>query len=138
MTSQAAWESNKKNKIKWSNAVITPGTIFMEKLHNELKEYSRNNKITTTYSSYHECGEGEHKILQHIKQNKPSNSVIYGLDADLIFLSLASEIDNIFLTVFVNTTFPLGEECCVPSELAAHRFDLWAFPPIGYDRIPIC
>ena len=52
----------------WSNIVITPGTIFMEKLHVELLKYSSsNNKII--YSSFKEHGEGEHKILQHIKLN---------------------------------------------------------------------
>ncbi|CAH6421564.1 XRN 5-3 exoribonuclease [uncultured virus] len=83
----------------WNNTVITPGTEFMEKLHNHLLEYiSQKKNITILYSSYHTCGEGEHKILQDIKKTKEDkNYVIYGLDADLIFLSLASQKKNIYL-----------------------------------------
>ena len=42
------------------------------------------------YLAHDEPGEGEHKILQYLK-NKPKNNkeskCIYGLDADLIMLS---------------------------------------------------
>jgi len=99
----------KKHKKKigntWSNTVITPGTEFMERLHNKLKKYSRyinkKYKIEVIYSSYHTPGEGEHKILQDIKKrskiNKDNVYAIYGLDADLIFLALASKKSNIYL-----------------------------------------
>lgn len=101
---------NKKYNNCWNNTVITPGTEFMEKLHiyllNHYKNKNKNNKnnksiksIKYIYSSYHTVGEGEHKILQHIKHNTlfDDNIVIYGLDADLIFLSLASNRNNIYL-----------------------------------------
>lgn len=86
----------------WSNIVITPGTDFMIKLHNEIiKHFSDKTikrKYKLIYSPYLVSGEGEHKILQHIKNNKYKNSiVIYGLDADLIFLSLASHVNKIYL-----------------------------------------
>ena len=86
----------------WSNTVITPGTEFMEKLNNKILRYinERKNEINIVYSSYHTPGEGEHKILQDIK-NKPKDNdetyIIYGLDADLIFLAMASNRKNIFL-----------------------------------------
>lgn len=81
----------------WTNTVITPGTEFMEKLHKELLKFTTKNNIL--YSSYHEQGEGEHKILQYIKKHgvTNTNSVIYGLDADLFFLAMASGKDNIYL-----------------------------------------
>jgi len=88
----------------WNNTVITPGTHFMEKLHGRLIKYiekiKKKSKISIIYSSYHTPGEGEHKILQNIKGRNDSNDdiyVIYGLDADLIFLSLASKKSNIYL-----------------------------------------
>lgn len=83
----------------WTNTVITPGTKFMEKLHQNIIKYVDNLNRDVIYSSYHTVGEGEHKILQHIKDNKKNEDyvVIYGLDADLIFLSLASNEDNIYL-----------------------------------------
>ncbi|ARF09310.1 XRN 5'-3' exonuclease [Catovirus CTV1] len=105
-------DNNLKNSIKskygiksnniWSNVCITPGTEFMEKLHNKLSDhFNKNKRIKIIYSSYHSSGEGEHKILQHIKnlpnQLKKCVNVIYGLDADLFFLSMASQLDNIYL-----------------------------------------
>ena len=93
----------------WDSTRITPGTEFMERLHqyllgyiNELAQKMPSLKIT--YSSYHTGGEGEHKILEDIRykqQNDSSfndkNICIYGLDADLIFLAMASQKKNIFL-----------------------------------------
>ena len=84
----------------WSNIVITPGTNFMVKLDKALIKLKNSNK-KIMYSSYQEPGEGEHKILQYIKQNiKPDTqdfNVIYGLDADLIFLTFASGVNNLLL-----------------------------------------
>lgn len=88
----------------WSNIVITPGTQFMYDLHNHILNYYKKKEKTykMIYDSYMTEGEGEHKILQHIKntysKNKHNkNIIIYGLDADLIFLSMSSSIDKIFL-----------------------------------------
>lgn len=88
----------------WSNIVITPGTDFMEKLHLKLVKYceekKKDSKYNIIYSSYHTPGEGEHKILQHIKNRDKSKNkikIVYGLDADLFFLTMASKIQNIYL-----------------------------------------
>lgn len=99
-----------KNKIKekygvqinnsWTNASITPGTIFMEKLHERLLKYVKTLKTPKQiiYSSYHTPGEGEHKIFDHMRENKDNGvKVVYGLDADLIFLAMACQQKNIFL-----------------------------------------
>lgn len=109
---KAVHDSELINKIKkkygkkindvWSNVAITPGTEFMEKLHIELNSFYKSKQrkgFKYIYSSYHTPGEGEHKIKNHIKQNVNKNEtcVIYGLDADLIFLSLAVNIPNIYL-----------------------------------------
>jgi 5'-3' exonuclease len=84
----------------WSNIVITPGTNFMIKLDKALNKLKQINK-KIIYSSYKEPGEGEHKILQYIKNNVDKTTedinVIYGLDADLIFLTFASEVNNLYL-----------------------------------------
>lgn len=104
----------KKHGVKfndsWSNIVITPGTKFMYDLHNKIRRYykqktgsNKDPKCTykILYSSYLNPGEGEHKILQHIKkhtsQDEEMATVVYGLDADLIFLSMASQCPNMFL-----------------------------------------
>lgn len=101
---------NMKVNDSWSNIVITPGTEFMYKLHQKLKVYYEKKVKNNTdpqctykviYNSYLVPGEGEHKILQHMKTNRvdveDDATVIYGLDADLIFLSMASQIPNIYL-----------------------------------------
>lgn len=77
----------------WPTASITPGTKFMADLAKGVKSYFK--KWKTPYvivSSSEEPGEGEHKIFQFIRENsiehKHQTTVIYGLDADLIMLTL--------------------------------------------------
>ena len=80
----------------WNTTAITPGTIFMKKLnenikkkYNEPKKYNIDSFVLSTSDKY---GEGEHKLFEFIRQfpelHKDKNTVIYGLDADLIMLSI--------------------------------------------------
>jgi 5'-3' exonuclease len=91
----------------WNNSAITPGTNFMSKLTDKLKvwsvNYSDKTKLEIILSPSNVPAEGEHKILQYIR-NSINNTlytyVIYGLDADLIFLMLSlssNKIENIYL-----------------------------------------
>ena len=86
-------------KKQWDTNAISPGTYFMEKLNYELKQFiqKETNIQKIILSDTTERGEGEHKILQYIKKNNIQKSVIYGLDADLIMLSIVSHKDNIYL-----------------------------------------
>lgn len=91
--------SSQQNK-KWDTNAITPGTEFMEKLEKSIIEnYSKFNVKSgkTIFSGCYDVGEGEHKIFNYIKKNKIDNNVVYGLDADLIMLSLISTSKNIKL-----------------------------------------
>jgi len=84
----------------WNNSAITPGTLFMRKLTKAIIRHikSKETNIKYIFSSCNTPGEGEHKILQYIKENNNNkNRIIYGLDADLIYLALASMKDNIYL-----------------------------------------
>jgi 5'-3' exonuclease len=84
----------KNNKITINTSMITPGTLFMNQLNNSINNHFNNNKfnqnIVITDSSIY--GEGEHKIFKYIRTNKEhlydDINVIYGLDADLIMLSI--------------------------------------------------
>jgi 5'-3' exonuclease len=81
----------------WNNSAITPGTVFMKKLHNYILEWINSTKYKIIYSSCLTPSEGEHKILQFMKMNSNNKYVIYGLDADLIFLALTTNSDKIYL-----------------------------------------
>ena len=83
-----------KNEEKWSTASITPGTDFMKKLNLEITSHFKKHQsnINIIVSATDIAGEGEHKIFQYIRDHKDAhaeaNTVIYGLDADLIMLSI--------------------------------------------------
>lgn len=106
-------EKKEINKIKeklempinnefWDKNCISPGTKFMEHITKHIKHLLINDNIfyniKTIFSDCLEPGEGEHKILYYIKNNKlDNNTVIYGLDADLIMLGLISGQNNVYL-----------------------------------------
>ena len=74
---------------------ITPGTIFMKKLSNHLEVFIKTiDNVTIILDDAGRIGEGEHKILQYMKtHHKEDINCIYGLDADLIMLSLISQCE---------------------------------------------
>jgi 5'-3' exonuclease len=88
--------------------IITPGTNFMDMLSNRIKTHINNSpdiysNIQVIFTDWRIPGEGEHKILSHLRENfdivnqDHISNVIYGLDGDLIMLALASKLDNIYL-----------------------------------------
>ena len=80
----------------FSSIAITPGTRFMTTLATTINQYFASPKPfgvkQVIVSCTDEPGEGEHKIFQYIRDNvvyhASTTSVIYGLDADLIMLTL--------------------------------------------------
>ena len=86
---QRRLKSSQENKI-WDTNQITPGTDFMNRLNQFLKKEINHFKIKTILSDSNEPGEGEHKIMKFMDENidPNSNNIIYGLDADLIMLSM--------------------------------------------------
>ena len=99
---KSSYESTIKNSITqvtntttWNRSCITPGTSFMKKLALKIETLKFNNNINNLNiitSTSNEEGEGEHKIFDYIRNNidehNKHDTVIYGLDADLIMLSL--------------------------------------------------
>lgn len=69
----------------WDTNAITPGTEFMERLGIMLKGINK----SWIVSGVEEEGEGEHKIMDWLRIGDIKGKVVvYGLDADLILLSM--------------------------------------------------
>ncbi|GLG99705.1 5'-3' exoribonuclease 1 [Gryllus bimaculatus] len=92
-------------EARFDSNCITPGTVFMARLHEQLK-YFVTYKVSTDplwqkckviLSGHETPGEGEHKIMDYIRCMKSQSDYdpntrhcLYGLDADLIMLGLCS------------------------------------------------
>jgi 5'-3' exonuclease len=101
-----SWYQNEISKMifkkdkddAWNTTAITPGTKFMAELndiiskHFNSESFSRLNVAKIFVSGSNKVGEGEHKLFDYIRLNPEKHSkettIIYGLDADLIMLSI--------------------------------------------------
>jgi 5'-3' exoribonuclease 2 len=89
-------------KETWNTSAITPGTKFMKDLNESVVDYflkkNSNNstscKLEYIVSTSSVCGEGEHKIFEYMRKHPEYHNapdivtLVYGLDADLIMLTL--------------------------------------------------
>ena len=105
-----------RDSDSWDTNAISPGTEFMEKLNEALFNYVNRDQgagvggggeigtVKYVLNDSSVPGEGEHKIVNYIRENREffsgnsaCNIIIYGLDADLIMLSMSLRLNNIFL-----------------------------------------
>ena len=82
-------------KSRWNTAAITPGTDFMNTLSYQIaREFENKESVygvkQIIVSGSNDPGEGEHKMYEHLRANanRQENVAIYGLDSDLIMLSI--------------------------------------------------
>ena len=104
---------------------ITPGTQFMNTLSDHIRYFIRKKmkedaawrNVRVIFSGAEVPGEGEHKIMLYIRNMKEQpgyeqnlRHVLYGLDADLVMLSLASHEAHFCLlreeVIFGNSRMP--------------------------------
>ena len=92
-------------RFRFDSNCITPGTPFMDRLHQQLKYFVVHKMSTDSLwrgtrvilSGHETPGEGEHKIMDFIRHEKSrpgydpnTRHCLYGLDADLLMLGLCT------------------------------------------------
>ncbi|EDR27303.1 5'-3' exoribonuclease, putative [Entamoeba dispar SAW760] len=127
---------------------ITPGTEFMSVVSKTLKKYIKErmsqssywNKLVVILSDSGVPGEGEHKIMDFIRRQKESpdynpniHHCMYGLDADLIMLSLATH--ERFFSIVREKVFFEQDQCYIcnkihPPDKCPHRKEVGALDTI--------
>ena len=100
------------NKKSFDSNVITPGTPFLYDVAEAIRGYVKNRlaghrlwrNLSVIFSDANCPGEGEHKIMEFIRQERASatydpnqSHCIYGADADLIMLGLAAHEPRFFI-----------------------------------------
>jgi 5'-3' exonuclease len=88
----------KEKDNAWNTTAITPGTKFMSELNENVSKHFDTNTCSNLkveniiVSGSNKVGEGEHKLFDYIRSNQlkhqKETTIIYGLDADLIMLSI--------------------------------------------------
>ena len=101
-----------KDPLAFNSTFISPGTEFMQAFYEDIKYRihremnrpgSRWKSLTVVLSPWTVPGEGEHKCMNEIRRieqeniDRPYRHVFVGPDADLIMLSLASKVRDIYL-----------------------------------------
>lgn len=87
-------------KDRFDTTQFTPGTRYLDRFVRVLSPYIKlaAPEARVFLSDHHVPGEGEHKLMRYLKRLPPHEPVcIYGLDADLIVLSLLSGHPNLYL-----------------------------------------
>ncbi len=91
-------EGTRTNEPHWDTNCITPGTSFMKRLTTKLQQLCAKH-ANWSMSGAEEPGEGEHKVMAKLRQRAPDAGplCIYGLDADLILLTLLNSKSSAYL-----------------------------------------
>tara|TARA_B110000093_G_C12970775_1_gene412319 strand:- start:137 stop:1804 length:1668 start_codon:yes stop_codon:yes gene_type:complete len=95
--STVALDTNHSTESPLSSIEFTPGTEFMNKLSVRMKQHFSSANSSRKYgvrnlivATPDEPGEGEHKLYAHIRKysSQTDRVAVYGLDADLLMLSI--------------------------------------------------
>jgi 5'-3' exonuclease len=100
LTAAAAAASGEESATteSWDQNALTPGSAFMARLGAHLTAagaaLATKTGLEVVISTTAEPGEGEHKLLAHMRRVRPVSCTIYGLDADLILLAMLLTVDT--------------------------------------------
>ena len=82
-------------KERWDQNALTPGTAFMARLGKDLVATGARLGLPVIVSTTEEPGEGEHKLMAHMRGLPDGLScTIYGLDADLLLLAMLLVVEK--------------------------------------------
>jgi 5'-3' exonuclease len=77
---------------RWDQNALTPGSAFMASLAKDLVKkgsvMQKSMNLPVLVSTTEEPGEGEHKLMAHMRSLPSVSCMIYGLDADLLLLAM--------------------------------------------------
>lgn len=86
---KAEMESSTHTQEKYfKNIELSPQMPLMQRLEAFIEEAFKDAPYEVTMSKSSVAGEGEHKILAHIRANDPSDICVYGTDGDWLLLTL--------------------------------------------------
>jgi len=110
-------------KKGWSTSNITPGTKFMKNLGDRVTSAFKGLEShyavkSIVISTSNECGEGEHKMfhtMRHSNVKPDENCAVYGLDSDLIMLSVFH--CKLFRNIFIFRETPEFGQQFLPNNL---------------------
>jgi 5'-3' exonuclease len=99
-------------KERWDRNAITPGTLFMKMLSDRIHTFIGEKVnidpiwkgLSVIFSDASVLGEGEHKIFHYLREfqkspgyNPKSTHCIYGMDADLLLLTLLTHEEHVWM-----------------------------------------
>ena len=126
-------------KVSFDKNLISPQTDFMLDFITQLKKENFKDKLNMVISDFNEKGEGEKKIVIHIKKycSKDDNIVIYSPDADMIIMTMILKF-NIFILRHEQTT---SEDAIIDIDAIKKEFNpvndiAYIFSVFGDDFIP--
>ena len=118
------YNSSPFGKLNWDLNNITLGSVFRKKLNDTFNIFitssefiktlkEKNPDLKVIFSGINEPGEGEHKIIDYIKEHRTKDKkYIYSPDADMILLTLIEPDSDIFIihdSLDVENTYNLIE-----------------------------
>lgn len=132
LLSSSKEKEKKEEKEKITTSIFTPGTKFMNRLseHMEKTFLQQENKYhlkEILLATPREAGEGEHKLYVHLRENPAigQNIAIYGLDADLIMLSIFHLMYAENLFVFREAPEFMKSSLNIDSKIKPNEKELW-------------